>query len=317
MIALLLSPLVPLLGVALVLGAGARVTARAVAIALGAWVVTGCIWFSVVGSLDIVALQGSVAAAATLVVVALWPGMHRLAITAWVLLVPLVVAFTTFDVIGGLLVRGLGYVDFGSASVLGVALGVTAIVLRRTAAAPAALGWRAAIGAGAAAVVGWLGLLVGAELTIDALTPVIVSVTAVSLVSGLVGWLGVELATARRVTPASIPAGLVAGGVVVAAGAPWLSVPFALVLGLLAGAVGAAFARRRVTAAGRLSAITLPAAVLGLIATGLLTSGPGWVNSGQPDLLFSELLGALVIAAWAAVVSMILALSLRRASPVD
>ncbi|MGV8886244.1 MAG: hypothetical protein ACOH1T_11735 [Microbacteriaceae bacterium] len=319
MIAVVGALFVPLIGVAMVIALDIRLSLRPILLALAAWCVIGGTWFAIFPDLGVAALQGAIAACVTLVVASVWPGMHRLALGAWVLLVVLLVAFASFDVIGGLLVASLGYVDFGSVSVLGVVVAATALGLPRegsSAIDEAKPSWVVGAVAAGGGVVGWIGLLVGAELTVDTLTPTIISTALLGTFAGVAGVVLAQLVFSRHVTAIALPTGVTAGGLAVAAGAPWLPSVAVVILGLVAGALSAlalrTVSRRAPSRARQLMALTAPSAVLALIATGLFTSGPGWVNSGQPDLLFRELLGAGLIAVWAFLVSLLLRRTVRR-----
>ena len=321
MIALLCAPAVPLIGVALVLALGLRPSARALIVAGVVWVASAGIWFLVIPLPDVAALQGAIIASVTLVIATVWPALHRLAVAALALLALVPLSFAGYDRAGGWLVASLDYVDFAALGMLGLAMGATALVL----------GWRGGeqaeqvrerwpLGSLAALIgaLGWIALVVGSELAVDEITPILAANVTLAVGGGLAGWLGGELLLTRRVTPEALPAGLTAGALGVAAGVPWLPPAAAASLGVIAGisaAVAAAWASRdgrRPSA--RLAAITLPPSIVGLLGTGLLTSGPGWVNSGQPDLVFSELLGGAVIVVWAAVVALLVArVGVRRA----
>lgn len=162
---------------------------------------------------------------------------------------------------------------------------------------------------------GWLAWLVGAELAVDDVTPLILINGLVGAAGGVVGWLFVQRLSHRSTTLNAVAGGLVSGLVAVTAGAPLFTPVSAAAAGILAGAAACIFTLRRVGASRRQQWFVvgshLIAAGVGIVVLGLLASGMGFLFTGSIALILNQVVGTVFVAVYSTVVSVILWLLLR------
>ena len=231
---------------------------------------------------------------------------------AWSLVVYVPVALATF-VTG---VGGLMPVDHGGSLALNVAAGAAALgvlvapgsrdVVATELRVPRGLGSGAVI----ALVVGWIGWLVTAELAIGPTSAEVVVNALVAAGGGVVGWLAVQRIRHQTTTLAAVAAGLVSGLVAITAGAPLVSPVAAASFGVIAGGLACILTLRRVQASGRgqwfIVGSHLVAAATGIVLLGLLATGTGFAFTGQVAFIQDQLLSTAAVAAYSAVVALLL-----------
>ncbi|MBS5450949.1 MAG: adenylate cyclase [Coriobacteriia bacterium] len=167
---------------------------------------------------------------------------------------------------------------------------------------------------------GWFGLMGVCTLSfgtasLDALGVAFLNMVVAAVVSGLTAL----IATSVRYGSCDVPVvlnALIGGLVACSSGADVMLPVWALVVGALAGLVsvfGIEYVERRFRVDDPVGSVAVHgfSAVLGLLACGLFASGSGLVMGGGAGLFSVELLGAVVVAAWAAVVGWV-ALSITK-----
>ena len=164
--------------------------------------------------------------------------------------------------------------------------------------------------------IGLVALALGSELVVDSSTALILSNMLWAMAAGTVGWTAAQLVNVHRPTVAGYVAGLVAGGVAVLAGVPWLDTGAAVVLGLLAGILGhvTAVASRRAGAGpwATVIGVLLVPGSLGMLLLGVVGRGFGLIFSGNLVALTSQATGLAVVIGYSFAVSLLLALIVRR-----
>jgi ammonia channel protein AmtB len=321
-----------LLAPALALFFGGRPDRRrrgAIAVAIPAsMLVTAIAWMLLGSDPGVAAYQGSLAAAAVAVVLAvgLRTGCIRgyAVFTAlWLVLVLVPVGYSLFDLVRGPLVRALGTLDFGGASILALCTGTAGVALsivsHRRGNAVGGLpqrSVRAFVFSGLAALLGFLAVDVGAELVLDTTTLTLAANELWAALAGLVGWTVAQLINVHRPTWAGLVAGVLAGSIVVLPASPWLDTTSVVVLGLIAGILGqvAAVAARRSGAGAwaTLVGVCLVPGAVGLIGTGIVARGLGLVFSGHIDLLAAQAGGLVIVVGYSLIVTTVIALVVDR-----
>lgn len=256
--------------------------------------------------------QGTLAAVAVLTVASIGIRAGRRPLLAvilglWLVVVVVPLGFALFDIEHGLIAAGIGTLDFAGACVLGVIPGTAAIAmalaLRWTRSPAIDLPRRPRWLLLLCAVLGALGFLavaVGAELVIDETTTVLVVNTLLGLTGGAIGWTAAQVANVHRASIAGAVAGAFAGIMVVLPASPWLEPVAVLVLAVIAAILGhitaIAFRRRDEKRAwASLIGICLAPAAVGIIAAGIVATGPGLLYSGHADLAEAQLQGLAVV----------------------
>jgi ammonia channel protein AmtB len=156
------------------------------------------------------------------------------------------------------------------------------------------------------AVLGWS---VGIELAVDAVTPSIWQNTALMGLAGAATGSLVERLRHRQNTAAGSILGLVAGVCAALPASAYLTAELALVVGLLAGALCALLPRGGALA---LVATGLVASTLSIVLLGTLATNISFIYTGQPEVLFGQVLGIVVAAVLGLVVGGAAWAALRR-----
>lgn len=204
-------------------------------------------------------------------------------------------------------------IDLGGALVLFVAPGATAIVLGRSSAPPPAPGIPRAFGAAIALWIAWAALLVGLELAVDELTPVILSSVLIAPSASLVSFLLVRALRTRQVRPMDVATGVIAGLAAATPASALIEAPWSAVVGALAGVLAAAVAGRSTaptTARLMVAALLVPAGV-GLVAVGLFETGYGFIFAGQPDSAVRQLVAVVTVVGFSLFIGLMLRLAVR------
>jgi Amt family ammonium transporter len=182
---------------------------------------------------------------------------------------------------------------------------------------------------------GWVAALVGLDMAIDSVTPLIVRNGIIVPLASMAGWLLLERVRTRRTTLFSAAGGLVSGLVAITPAGGSLGVAWALTLGLVVGLVCSACALERdvnsrdadghdggerdvggTLRPGRyLVAVHLLAAVIGLLWVGLFGDGGGFVYTGQFSTVQVQLAVSVVVAVWSYIVATWLSALLRLRHP--
>jgi len=164
--------------------------------------------------------------------------------------------------------------------------------------------------------VGWLGWLIGAELAINELAPLIVANALLSAAGGISGWVIVQRIRHQSTTLAAMAAGLISGLVGVTAGAPFYAPAAAFVVGLASGVFASLVTLRAVSHGGHqqwfLVGTHLVAGAVGLVVLALLASDLGFFFTGQYVFLRDQVVSIIFVGGLSMAVSMILWWSLRR-----
>ncbi|HEY0260460.1 MAG TPA: hypothetical protein VGC18_11470 [Lacisediminihabitans sp.] len=216
----------------------------------------------------------------------------------WVL-VSLVVPLTALVFVPAVMVvfgRALGFL-FPSTGAIDLGASLPALVAAGAAAAGAATAGRGTVTPGSVPWrslwvlvllwAGWLGWLVAFEMAIDPSTPTIVLNTLLTPLAALVTGAVVERIRHRSSTAAGITIGLAAGLAAAAPACAFLEPPLAVLVGVIAGAVGALLPRAAL--AVRLPLVLAVGSGLGLVLLGALADDFGFIYTGQPELLIGQL----------------------------
>jgi hypothetical protein len=215
----------------------------------------------------------------------------------------------------------LGVVDLGGAVPGLVAAGATSVgatLLGRTGAArdTNAGGWRMILLAlllWALSVV-WL---LGIELAIDASTPIILTSGLVMPAAGAAAAALVERLRHRRNTATGLVTGILAGLAAATSTCAFVTLPLGVLIGLVAGAVCAIFplrtTRRPLLASA--SGTLLVGGGIGAVLLGAFATHLGFIYTGQPELVFGQLLIVVIALGLGLLVGAVLARVLRVSAP--
>ncbi len=261
--------------------------------------------------------------AVTIVASAVGARMRR---TAWFVFVALwlalgysPIAYSTFNLADGWLFTGLQVNDQagGLAVHIAAAAAVLAVLLvfrREPDVEIAVAPWRSLCGA-ATIWLGAFGLTAGSEAAMDSVVGTIMVNTLIAPGAAAVAWWLIELIMTGRPSVRGLSSGIVAGVVAITPACNILTPAWALVLGLLAGAICAAVVtvsrRLRPHAGVETVGIHLVGGVIAMTYIGVLGNGIGWKDSGQPDGIADQALAAIGVAAWSFAVALVIAWLLR------
>lgn len=250
----------------------------------------------------------------------------RLTLRAWivftVLWLPLVVfpvAYGVFSLDDGWAVAGLQVVDFGGALPIvasgGSAVGVLLACGRGEHQPPHPVTPSLLAFGGAALWVGWLGLVVGSEGSLDAYAPLMAVGAFVASATGVLMWMLVDAVLLRRPALTSALWGAFAGLVSVTAASGVLTLGWAMLVGALSALACATMvdlaARARFGPSLTLCVVTIVGGLVGLLFPGLFASGSGMIDSGNFDLFIAQGIAGMAVLLYATTVSLLLALALR------
>lgn len=238
-------------------------------------------------------------------------GIRMLLEAGFGLLVFLPLALVVFGGGGAWLYRGFGALDFAGALPVAIGTGVFlivfAIAVGERSAGERILALRGAMLFAVAAA----GSAVGLELRVDELTPAIMLNMLVTPTVAILAAAGIERVKRGRNTREGLAAGVLAGTAAALAACAYLETVTALLLGLVVGAV-AELARKGASAALRFAVPLLVGGVTGLVYLGIFGLGPGFIYSGQIELLGQQALLCLAAVGYAGVVSAVLLVPLRK-----
>jgi Amt family ammonium transporter len=193
---------------------------------------------------------------------------------------------------------GIGYLDLGAALPVEVAAGaaVFAVTLvdRHLVPPPVAasasrwsLLWPVLL-----ALAGWLVWLSGLELAVDSLTPVILVNTIIMPAAAVLGWAVVERARHRSNTVRGMIYGALAGLAAATPAAGYLIPGLAVLTGLCVGAVSGLLPRR--DGATTVGGILLIGGGVSLVLLGVLAKDVSFIYTGQPEVIFGQVLTVAV-----------------------
>lgn len=162
---------------------------------------------------------------------------------------------------------------------------------------------------------GWILWLLGAELAIDDVSPIILTNGVVGSLGGAVGWLVVQRLSHQSTTLPAVAAGLLSGLVAITAGAPLFTPVSAAAAGIFAGGTACIFTLRRVSGSRRQQWFVvgshLIAAAVGILVLGLLATDKGFFFTGSLALIINQVVGTVLVAVYSTAVSLALWLLLR------
>ncbi len=225
---------------------------------------------------------------------------------------------------GGGWLAQLGTLDFAGGNVVHVSSGVTGLVLAIM------LGKRKLSGEnsphnlpltflGATLIwFGWYGFNVGSALTINEVAMVVFVNTAVAASAGILGWLAIEYVCNKKPTMLGALSGAISGLVAITPACGFVTVPAAIIIGLIGGAVcfwGVSYLKGKLGYDDALDAFGLHGVggTWGGIATGLFATtsvNPGGANGllyGGFDLFWKQLIAIVATYIFVAVLTFIIA----------
>jgi ammonia channel protein AmtB len=288
--------------------------------------VTAAAWFTGVTGIQVVFLAPVVALGGLFGLVVTLPHRERLGgeiagmifagVLTAIVYVPLVsIVFTLwYDPFA----TGIGFVDFGAALPTGVAAGSAAlavVLISRREPRPIALpvAWPALVLPTIALVAAWLAWLMGLELALDRLTPLIVGNGILMAVSGSLAWALVERARFRTNTVAGTSLGALAGLAAATPSTGYLLPGLAIVTALVAGGVCAlAAGRTSLTASRRIATVLMLGGATSLLLLGILAKDVSFIYTGQPELFFGQAFSILLAGGGGFGVGMLVWLAVRR-----
>jgi Amt family ammonium transporter len=246
----------------------------------------------------------------------------------WVLLVYAPLAHWVFSPVGWLAKRGL--LDFAGGTVVEINAGASALALvlvlgRRRgwphdAMAPHSLPLTL-LGAGILWF-GWFGFNAGSALSAGDLAAQALVSTHLAACGGLLGWVALEWRATRHATTLGAASGAIAGLVAITPAAGYVNSAAAIVIGFLAGVAGL-YAVRLKFRHGYDDSLDVVGVhgvcgVVGTLAVGLFATrtvnraGRGLFDGGGLHLLGTQLLGVVVAASYAFVVTAAIAFAVQR-----
>jgi Amt family ammonium transporter len=165
--------------------------------------------------------------------------------------------------------------------------------------------------------VGWFGVTVGSETMIDGLFGTLWLNTVIAPIAAALAWVLVETLRDGRPSARGAALGVVAGLAAVTPACNILTPDWTILLGVMAGALcslAVSLKRgRRLGDGFDVVGISLVGGVLGMLYVGLFGTGIGWRDNGQPDRLIAQAEAAIGVAAYAFIVTMVIALVFRAA----
>lgn len=229
-----------------------------------------------------------------------WRAMVLAAVATAVVFVPTVTLVFTFwfDPFA----TGLGVLDFGGAVPVlmgggAVALGVLLLQRHLGTSSPEAADrrWWSTIWPALAMWVAWMVWLLGLELGLDGASPGILTNALVMPIAGAVACVVVERVRHVSTTPAGVSAGILAGLAAATASAAYLEPGLAIATAGIAGAACAVLPQGGVSAGIRIVARNaVIGAAAGLILLGVFSNKTGFIYTGQPEVLFTQVAAATI-----------------------
>lgn len=221
-------------------------------------------------------------------------------------------------------IRTLGALDFAGGTVVHITSGVSALVCARV------LGKRLGYGTDAMQPhnatltllgtgllwFGWFGFNAGSSLAANGLAVTAFGTTHIAAAAGMLAWLGASWIRHRKVSVLAASAGAVAGLVGITPAAGFVTPLAAICIGMCTGAVcfwvTEFVVRGRVDDALDVFGVHGAGGIVGALLTGVFASkavnpaGADGLLYGNPQLLFTQLVAVLVVAAYAAGVTFVL-----------
>lgn len=162
----------------------------------------------------------------------------------------------------------------------------------------------------------WIAWMMGMELAVDDVSTRILINGITAPLSSAAAWLVVQQMRHAATTRAAAVTGIISGLAAITPACGYVDAVGAGLIGAIAGAVGSFVAHAVVRRQGR-SAWQTPAAIavgstIGLLSIGVFSTRLGVAYTGQPELLFSQAGGVVATYAYAALVTAIVWVPVRR-----
>jgi ammonium transporter, Amt family len=241
---------------------------------------------------------------------------------AWVSLVYLPVAYWVFNPNGWAM--ALGVTDLAGGTVVQIGAGAAALALLLRSGKRAAVGETAHTGDGDPLLLlgvgllwmGWLGMTAGSEAAVDGTAALIWVNTMVAPAAGILAWLIEQRLQRETATPLGAACGAVSGLVAITPACGILSPLWAMVLGLIAGAVCSAATRMgRRSGFGESFAVVgihLVGGLLGVLFIGVAGSAIGFIYNGSLASLVAQVAAAFGVAGYSFAMALLLAFVLEK-----
>ncbi|WP_099221096.1 ammonium transporter [Listeria costaricensis] len=256
---------------------------------------------------------------------------YLLFIILWSLLVYTPVAHWVWGD-GGFL-REMGALDFAGGNVVHISSGVTGLVLaimigrRKEADTASPHNLPLALIGGILVWFGWYGFNVGSALTIDNVAMAAFVNTNTAAAAGIIGWCAVEWLINKRPTMLGTISGAIAGLVSITPAAGFVTVPSAMLIGFLGGAIcfwGVFWLKGKVKYDDALDAFGLHGigGIWGGIATGLFATtkinpaGADGLFYGGASLLFKQLAAIGITIVFVAIMTALIVMIIKLFVPI-
>ena len=165
-------------------------------------------------------------------------------------------------------------------------------------------------------LIGWLGLNISSEGTVDELTRLIALNTIAAAATGVIGWIVAEKLSTSRVSRTAPAAGAFSGLVAIAPGCASFAPGWASALGLLAGATCAfavlASRRRRRGVSFTVVAIHAVAGLTGMLYIGIFGAEVGFIYNGNPAQSIAQVSTVVGVGVYSFAVSWVLGLIVQK-----
>ena len=254
--------------------------------------------------------------------------VDRMKFSAWIVFTLLWVTFIYCPIAhwvwGGGWMGEMGALDFAGGNVVHINAGVAGLVLSLMLGKRIGYGKEAmfpssiALTALGAALLwfGWFGFNAGSQLAADGVAASAFLVTNTSAATAALVWMFVEWTVTGKPTVLGIASGVVAGLVAITPAAGFVNLPAALIIGLVAGALGyfcVAIVKHKIGYDDSLDAFGVHGmcGVWGALATGLfanpaITEGKAGLFYGNPGQLWTQIVSILATAVFTAVGTLII-----------
>ena len=164
----------------------------------------------------------------------------------------------------------------------------------------------------------WIGWMLGMELALNDVSGRIAVNGIVAPLASVAAWLLVERIRHAATTRTAAVMGMIAGLAAITPACGYVDTVGAVTIGVLAGAVGSlvahALASQHAGAAWLIPTSLCLGASVGVVSIGIFSTRVGIAYTGQPELLFSQVLSLATTAGYTIVVAAVLWLMVRRLS---
>jgi Amt family ammonium transporter len=160
---------------------------------------------------------------------------------------------------------------------------------------------------------GWVVALVGLDMAIDSITPLIVRNGIIVPSASILGWVLFDRIRHHRTRATGVAGGLIAGLVAITPAGGSLGATWAVALGIVVGLASASSGAGR--APRHLVATHLLAGAIGLLWVGLFGDGGGFIYTGQFSAVQVQLAVTVVVAGWSYVAAVALSPMLGQRHP--